>query len=137
MEANDTSDLFGVFVVIIDDEEDVRFATQSLLQEWGCHTLCAASADEVVSQLTNHLRSPELIISDYRLRDNETGIEAIGKLRAALGESVPGIIVTGDIGAREIKQLARSEFPVAHKPVSEKQLLQLIRDALPTAGTTT
>jgi two-component system, sensor histidine kinase len=137
VEANDTSDLFGVFVVIIDDEEDVRFATQSLLQEWGCHTLCAASADEVVSQLADHLRSPELIISDYRLRDNETGIEAIGKLRAALGEPVPGILVTGDIGAREIKQLARSEFPVAHKPVSAENLLQLIRNALATAGVAT
>ena len=136
-EASDTSDLFGVFVVIIDDEEDVRFATQAILEQWGCHTLCAASADEVVSQLADHLRSPELIISDYRLRDNETGIDAISKLRAAIGEEVPGIIITGDIGAREIKQLARSEFPVAHKPVSAENLLQLIRDALATAGTTT
>lgn len=136
MEETDTSDLFGVFVVVIDDEEDVRFATQAILERWGCHTLCAASAKEVISQLTDHLRLPDLVISDYRLRDNETGIEAIAQLRVAIGEELPGIIITGDIGAREIQQLAHSEFPVAHKPVPAENLYQLIRKALNTAKTT-
>src|SRR5262245_38262618 len=131
-EGDTTSDvLFGSFILVIDDEHDVRFAMQSILERWGCHTLCVASVDEAIEQLRSHLRAPDLIISDYQLRESQTGIEALDKLRDVLGEQPPAIIITGDIAAGDIQQLSRLGLPLAHKPVSPEQLRRLVIQTLP------
>jgi CheY-like chemotaxis protein len=39
-------------------------------------------------------QTPDLIVSDYRLADQETGVALIQQLRLALGAALPGIIVT-------------------------------------------
>ena len=118
--------LFNLFIVVIDDEHDIRFAMQSILEQWGCHVLSAASAQDAIDQLRNHLRTPDLLISDYRLRDNHNGIHAVQAVRAALEEELPAIIITGDIAADELRQVTAIGLPLAHKPISADQLRQLI-----------
>ena len=41
-------------------------------------------------------KMPDLIVADYRLRDGQTGIEAIEIIRSSLGVPVPAILVSGD-----------------------------------------
>ena len=119
--------LFNLFIVVIDDEHDIRFAMQSILEQWGCHVLSAGSTQEAIRELRNHLRTPDLLISDYRLRDNHNGIHAVQAIRAALEEEeLPAIIITGDIAASELRQVTQMGLPIAHKPISAEQLQQLI-----------
>ena len=119
--------LFNLFIVVIDDEHDIRFAMQSILEQWGCHVLSAGSTQEAIRELRNHLRTPDLLISDYRLRDNHNGIHAVQAIRAALEEEeLPAIIITGDIAASELRQVTQMGLPMAHKPISAEQLQQLI-----------
>ena len=122
--------LNGLFIVVIDDELDIRFAMQSVLEQWGCHVLSAGSAQEAIDQLRNHLRSPDLVISDYRLRDNQNGIQAVKAIRIALEEALPAIIITGDIAATELRQVVELGLPLAHKPISAEQLHQLIAETM-------
>jgi two-component system, sensor histidine kinase len=123
--------LFGSFILVIDDEQDVRFAMRSILEQWGCHTLCVASIDDAITNLRTHLRGPDLIISDYQLREGRTGIEALDKLRDVLGEQTPAIIITGDIAAGDIQQVSQLGLPLVHKPVSPEHLRRLIIRTLP------
>jgi two-component system, sensor histidine kinase len=123
-------EVFNLFIVVIDDEHDIRFAMQSILEQWGCHVLSAASADEAIDQLRNHLRTPDLIISDYRLRENQNGILAVQAIRAALEENLPAIIITGDLAADELRQVTELDLPLAHKPISAELLRQLIIDTI-------
>jgi CheY-like chemotaxis protein len=127
----------GSFIVVIDDEQDIRFAMESVLQRWGCHVVCAGSAEEAVGALQAHLRAPDLIISDYRLRDNQTGIDALMRIREAIGENVPAIIITGDSAAGDIRQVSQLGLPLAHKPVSAEHLRGLIADTLVRTRATT
>lgn len=123
-------EVFNLFIVVIDDELDIRFAMQSILEQWGCHVLSAASASEAITQLRNHLRTPDLIISDYRLRDNQNGILAVQAIRAALEEELPAIIITGDLAAEELRQVTVLGLPLAHKPISAEHLRQLIIETI-------
>jgi two-component system, sensor histidine kinase len=122
--------LFGLFIVVIDDEQDIRFAMESILEQWGCHVLTAGSHQEAIDQLSKHLRTPDLLISDYRLRDNQTGVMAIEAVRRALEEAVPAIIITGDIAAEDLRQVTALGLPLAHKPISAEHLKKLIVDTI-------
>ncbi len=80
-----TRQLCGLRVLAIDDDEAVRLGMQALLQSWGCLVLPAARAQADGAIHSAHARPPDLIITDYRLRHEETGKEALQALRAHLG----------------------------------------------------
>ena len=110
----------------------MRIATQTTLESWGCHVVCGASAVDAIRALHEHLRTPDLIICDYRLREGMNGLDAIDAVRASIGESPPALIITGDIGAQDISAIAQRGIPVAHKPLTGSRLKELISGLLAT-----
>ena len=62
------------------------------------------------------------VISDYRLRDQRTGLEAIASLRAVLGQNLPAVLITGDTAPDRLREALSSNIPLLHKPVSPDQL---------------
>jgi CheY-like chemotaxis protein len=69
---------------------------RGILQSWGCQVETAASGDAALAALSANGGKPDLIISDYRLADGATGIDAIELLRAAAGAPIPAFVITGD-----------------------------------------
>ena len=126
----------GAFIVVIDDEADTRRAMQALCHSWGAHVLTAASAEQGLTLLGEHLRDPDLILSDYRLRQHRDGLDAVEQIRAHIGQAVPAIIVTGDIGAADLRRVTDAGLPLLHKPVGADRLLAAIEAVLahPTGG---
>ena len=122
----------GAFIVVVDDEADTRFAMQALCLSWGAHVLVAASAEQCLELLEEHLRSPDLILCDYRLRQHQDGLAAIEQIRARIGLKVPALIVTGDISAADLRRVADAGLPQLHKPVGAQRLLEAIEAALET-----
>jgi signal transduction histidine kinase/CheY-like chemotaxis protein len=119
------------FIVVIDDEQSIREAMRIALEYRGCHVLCASSAEEALQELSKHLRTPDLIISDYRLRDRKNGLQAIDDVRASVGELIPAIIITGDIAANDLGMITSRGIPIAHKPLTGDDLVRLISETLP------
>jgi signal transduction histidine kinase/CheY-like chemotaxis protein len=116
-------------ILVIDDERDVRLAMTALLQSWGVHFLIAASPEDAVEQLREQAASPSLIVSDYRLRDGVTGIEAIRMVRLACGgQDIPALLITGDTAPGRLEEIRTSGFPVLHKPVANAKLRVAIRN---------
>ena len=111
----------GLKVLAIDDDEAVRMGMQSLLQSWGCECLTAESGADAMQSLQR--MTPELIITDFRLRHEETGKQA---LRSTLGSMVPAIIMTGDTSPQRLRDAQSTSALLLHKPVSTGQL----RDAI-------
>jgi len=127
----------GAFIAVIDDEADTRRAMQALCHSWGAHVLTAASAGQCLALLGEHLRDPDLILCDYRLRERPDGLAAVRRIRARIGRPVPAIIITGDIGAADLRRVADAGLPLLHKPVGADRLLAAIEAALephPTGG---
>jgi CheY-like chemotaxis protein len=107
-------------ILVVDDDTTVRLAMASLLTQWGCECDVAASLQEAMSIAKNH--APDLIISDYRLRDHCKGTEVIDAVRAVCGNTIPAILVTGDTAPVRLREASASALPLLHKPVSPSQL---------------
>ena len=121
-----TADVRGAFVAFIDDEPAVRDAMRDTLERWGCHVVVADSASKALRQLSAHLRLPDVLISDYRLVQPETGLEAIRTIRAALGSKIPAAIISGERCAGIAKASADDGIVVLPKPIQSRDLRSLI-----------
>jgi CheY-like chemotaxis protein len=72
----------------------------------------------------------DLIIADFRLREHETGIEAVRKLRERLG-NVPAVLISGDTAPERLSEAQASGIPLLSKPVSADTLKERVKSLLP------
>lgn len=122
------ADLAGARVLLIDDDETVRVAMAELLTAWGCWCEVVASAQEAMGLLSGF--TPEVILADYRLRDHQTGRDAIELVRKRVGQPVPAVIITGDTAADRLREAGSSGVTLLHKPVASAQLQRALAQAL-------
>jgi signal transduction histidine kinase len=125
----DKMQMLNVRVLIIDDDETVRVGMLYLLRGWGCACEAAESIEEALDLARTH--APEVVISDYRLREQRTGLEAIAALRTLLGDRLPALLITGDTAPDRLREAQASGIPMLHKPVSPGQLYRGLVMALP------
>ncbi|MEZ4247166.1 MAG: hybrid sensor histidine kinase/response regulator [Polyangiales bacterium] len=112
-------DVASLRVIVVDDENDVREATESLLSSWGCQVCSAASGEEALSRLASF--TPDVAIVDYRLRHEETALDVLRQLRA-LRPKLAALVITGDTHPERLLEAASGGDPVLHKPVAPDQL---------------
>ena len=111
-------------IVVVDDEAAVLDATAMLLQLEGFDVLTAASEREAVECLAG--RTPDLLITDYHLRSEETGVDVIRSIRNRASVNIPAIVVSGDTSdAIVLNDLEDTSFLT--KPVNTDELVSEIR----------
>src|SRR5262249_34377183 len=81
------------FILVVDDEGAIQIAMRSLLESWGYSVLTAGSFVEMLERIADRTEIPDLIICDYRLRDNEIGSTVIERLREEYNEAIPGMLI--------------------------------------------
>jgi signal transduction histidine kinase len=119
----------NLHVLVIDDDERVLAAMAQLLADWGCKCDVAESAHEAMTLARASM--PEVIISDYRLRGHQTGLQAIESLRQMAGVQVPALLVTGDTLPARLRDTHTSNIPTLHKPVAPEVLYKRLKSLLP------
>ncbi len=123
-------DLSGVTMLVIDDDAGIQMSVHNLATSWGCNVLMADSEESAVELVVKTEIQVMLIIADYRLRENKTGIAAINRICDELNRNIPSIIVTGDTSPQRLQELTASGFTVLHKPVSPSLLRSAIQREL-------
>ncbi|MGZ3253451.1 MAG: CHASE2 domain-containing protein [Burkholderiaceae bacterium] len=121
--------LAQAFIVVIEDGSENREAIEALLHQWGCHVVSAESSHDALNALQDHLRTPDLIITDYRLRDGLDGFMAIEEIRLWAEQKIPAIVVTGDLAA-DNHLSPDNDITLLHKPVDSHQLQKLAEGLL-------
>lgn len=121
--------LRGTFALVIDDDEPARAGMCGLLETWGCIAVAAATSGDAIAQLGGHDRPPELIVCDYWLAE-ETGLSAIERVRAAVGASIPAVLITAETSRSVLSAARASAVPLLHKPVSPLKLRALLAQLL-------
>ncbi len=124
-------DLHGVRVLVLDDDESVRTGMAHLLHSWGCVCDTAGSISEALA-LAQTCR-PALLITDYRLREQHTGAQAIAALRAQSGTHLPALMITGDTAPERLREALAAGVPLLHKPVLPARLFATMTQLLPVA----
>jgi signal transduction histidine kinase len=112
--------LDGRYVLLVEDDGLVRASTEALLVQWGVLFDSATSYEEVEEILDSIERFPDLVITDYRLRNLRTARDVAMLSAVKLGRNTPILVVTGEASA--------SIFPLAcphdvlSKPVGPDEL---------------
>lgn len=117
-------------VLVIDDEEPVRLAMQSLLSAHGCEVVGASGTREGL--LKSLAARPDIALVDYRLRAGEDGISAVRSLRSAVPE-LPAVLISGDTAPERLRDAHAAGLILLHKPVSQEQLIAAMHAALAAA----
>jgi len=119
-------ELHGMRVLVIDDEKAILDALKVLLVGWGCEVITAETVEEARQELHSRDVAPNAILSDYRLRDNITGIEAIKAIEAMFGQEIPALLITGDMNIEQSNEEA-GEYRILHKPVQPARLRAFLK----------
>jgi len=117
-------------VLLVEDNDGVRMATELFLKLEGLEVRSAASFAEAEALLPT-LGWGDIIVADYHLDSSHTGIEVLLKARAVHDRNVPGIVLSGDLPTlvRTIQQpIPSSKF--LSKPVDTDALLQAIKELM-------
>ena len=112
----------GRLIAVIDDEAPIRDAMSALLKGWGYSVITAGSGEEIVGALADCPIQPDLIISDYRLRENETGVEVVTRLHAEYNNAIPALLISGDTASERLVEARASGLLLLHKPVANSKL---------------
>lgn len=123
----------GALVIVIDDEQDVREGMELILQQVNCAVVVVESGEAAREAIVAEDLVPTLIIADYRLREEKTGISAVEMIREEINDDVPALIVTGDTSPERVREVARSGMKLLHKPVKPDELITMV-DQLLTGG---
>jgi signal transduction histidine kinase/CheY-like chemotaxis protein len=120
----------GKLVVVIDDDPIVLKGMGGILRSWHCEVVAAESAEEALQGVIGLGRLPDLIVADYRLAGNQTGTEAVKRIRGALGDSIPAFLISGDTAPERLRDASANGFYLLHKPVPPMRLRAVLHRLL-------
>lgn len=114
-------------ILVIDDEESIRFTFERFLRAAGHIVATAVGCGEALALLNE--TSFDLVFADIILEDG-TGIDILREIKAR-GLGCPVIMITGDPGLKTATDSIRlGAFDYIPKPVNQEALLGLARTAL-------
>ena len=116
-----------ITVLLIDDERAIREATRELLRPMQVNVVVAATIAEAAACAEKSTERIDMILSDWRLRGQENGLEAVRAVRAISGEGTPAVLITGETSPELLKQAHEAGLVVLHKPLQPRQLIRLIK----------
>ena len=70
--------------------------------------------------------APDVIIADYRLPGEATGIEVVKRIRALSDTPLPAVLITGDTASMILHEAQMNECILVHKPLDAETLYTLL-----------
>jgi PAS domain S-box-containing protein len=115
-------------LVLLEDNDSVRMATELFLSLEGFETRTAATVADAESLLAD-MQPGDVFITDYHLDGHLTGLDVLRQLRTQKGRDVPAILLSGDL--QSIVRVVKTSIPHCRflsKPVDTKALLSAIAE---------
>ena len=114
-------------IAVVDDDAQVLDALKTLLVGWGLEVIAAGSGDDLCNQLN---APPDVLLTDWRLAQGETGQHVVDKLFAKFPRAkIPVLVITGDISI-DLEVTKLSMLPALHKPVKPARLRAFLAQML-------
>lgn len=107
------------WVLVVDDDDDLRDVTVDTLEYAGYRALGVASGELALAAIHD---APFLVVADLRMPRMD-GFQLLNAMRAELGASVPPVVfVTGALTSMK----GHIDTPVLSKPVDVDELLNMV-----------
>jgi DNA-binding response OmpR family regulator len=118
--AQDTWDLKGVNILLVEDSWHLGIALKNLLKAWGAEVSGPVATASEADRLTSELR-PAVALVDLNLRGGERAYDLIDRLHE---RGIPVIVTSG---YEVLPRPPGRAIAVLQKPFGEAQLLALLR----------
>ncbi|MEO3428320.1 response regulator [Pelagibius sp. CAU 1746] len=118
--------LAGKVIVLLEDDELIRRATERMLSRFGAEVVTGAGSAEVLAAISDRKLTPSCIVADYWLNRDEDGLTAAKAVRAAAGTPLQGLIITGDPSDEVASNVAKAGFRLMRKPVNVDSFLDAL-----------
>ncbi|MDQ2105427.1 hybrid sensor histidine kinase/response regulator, partial [Azospirillum isscasi] len=116
-------------VLLVEDDAVIRMALGLMLDGWGYRVTEAGSVAEAL-ELVDGTLVPDLVLTDYRLPDGDTGLMLMDTLRRRFGPDLPGVLLTGDTSSDRLREAAGAQCALLHKPIQPDDLRRTVRTSL-------
>ncbi|MDR3373322.1 MAG: sigma-54 dependent transcriptional regulator [Ancalomicrobiaceae bacterium] len=115
------------FVLVIDDDPDVRFGCEQALQIEHIATVGAATAEDGLAQVRSSL--PSLVVTDVRLPGRD-GLAVLDEIQT-IDPELPVVLITGhgDV-ALAVKAMKAGAYDFIEKPFQPEFLVDVVRRGL-------
>jgi len=120
-------------ILVVDDDPDIRELLQQLLEAEGHTVVAAVDGLEALELLAHRVIAPDIVLSDFNLPGGMNGLELATQVRGALHRQVAVAILTGDISAGTLRDIAQQACVHLSKPVKLHELTRLIQGFLASA----
>jgi DNA-binding NtrC family response regulator len=111
-------------VLIVEDDPDAREVLRAWAESQGCQVRTACSANQALECSVTFV--PELVVADYLLEGELTGVDLIAQLRARGGKA-RCVLVTGLLHKALLESLTRIHgVPILAKPFDLSRLTELL-----------
>jgi signal transduction histidine kinase len=115
--------LAGMRVLVVEDDSDIVVAISLLLERWQCDALFAGDGVESAKSVRD---APDVIIADYRLPGEDSGIAVVRNIRRSLNTPVPAVLMTGDSAPGVLREARENDCILMPKPVDPEALYALL-----------
>jgi two-component system, chemotaxis family, CheB/CheR fusion protein len=119
----------GHAVLIVEDDSEVLDTLKLLLDSRGYRSFTARNSAQALEVIADRGSDLELIIADYNL-PGPNGIEVASKIEEAAGRKIPAILLTGDISAATLREIAGKEHVHLYKPADARVLMRHVTGIL-------
>jgi two-component system CheB/CheR fusion protein len=118
-------------IVVVDDDPDVLELLEQLLKENGHIVRVASDASAALKIIAGGAIRPEILLTDYSLPGDMSGLDLLVQLRANRADPLPAIVLTGDISGETLMKIASQDCVQLSKPVKPKELIAAINRLSP------
>ncbi|PVY69602.1 Na+/proline symporter [Tamilnaduibacter salinus] len=122
------SQLSGLSVLCIDNDETILEGMVALLGNWDCNVIAATHLNQARERLNG--KAPDIILADYQLDDDENGLDVMDALQGDFQRAIPGILITGYLGDDIRSQATDRGYQILFKPVKPAALRAMVNKLL-------
>lgn len=112
--------LQGVRILLVDDDRAVLQATQYALEYHSATVFCACDRSEAIAVIAR--QEVDIIVTDYRLGIEVTGLELAQQLNTVWGLALPILVVSGEIEESVRQDVESHNASLISKPIDDQQL---------------
>jgi DNA-binding NtrC family response regulator len=114
-------------VLIVDDEEAMRFALSEIMQESGLQVISVGSTEEAL----RHIEGADVVVTDFAM-PGRNGLELLDEVRA-LDPGIPVIVITAHGSERiAVQALKRGAYDYIAKPFDNDEVVYSVQRACET-----
>lgn len=120
--------LYGIRLLLIEDEQSVLEATRLSLMELGAGVYAAETAKQAMELAT--MQSVDLILTDYRLKGSVSGLDVVNMINQGKNTPLPYVVLSGEDKHYVRQSVAGCQGRWLTKPASDQEISEAILSAL-------